>query len=574
MNNKKTSYKLLSLDLDGTLLSGVMHKAKKPDCLALQEFMDCGGIPLINTGRAPWAVVKAVRQINKYGPNRIKLISCWNGAYIRDFSTGQTYERHISHEYCSKILNIVKEFSGAKVWFYTTRGAAKKRVECYPNNKLLKFVYTRSNLCKIKDENDLTSSKIVIFSSNRLEVAKVNHELMKQNLQQMVTINHTSPRMIEIMPGGVNKGYAINLIANKYKISKNEIVAMGDSFNDLSAFTNSALSIGINPKDPNLLIHCDEIVDKKAQGVKEAIHKYLLKSNVQSSKYKLIFSDLDGTLIDPKTKLFTSETKIALQQCTNHLIPIAIASGRGIYDGVNIVKKLELNPKTNVYVIGNNGATIYDMYTNNYVSQTPIDDLRARQVFKWLVKETRKLHGKLGFIIHQHSNDLLFYNPEYWKPINFKKTGFENRYDPWVLRKPVYITKYPDDTICYKYVVKFPTHEAALKGNDYLRKHFKDLEICLSSPVNVEINKKGVNKGYAVKKLTDILKLKLNNVIVLGDGQNDIPALKLCPNSYSPVTAPAFVKKEAKHIIRNVTADNFAATVIYREVLKKKKQGK
>ncbi|MCQ3915363.1 MAG: hypothetical protein MJ195_01060 [Mycoplasmoidaceae bacterium] len=53
MNPKKTSYKLLSLDLDGTLLSPFLRRAKKADCLAIQEYMNAGGMPFINTGRAP-----------------------------------------------------------------------------------------------------------------------------------------------------------------------------------------------------------------------------------------------------------------------------------------------------------------------------------------------------------------------------------------------------------------------------------------------------------------------------------------------------------------------------------------
>ncbi|MCQ2747718.1 MAG: hypothetical protein MJ223_00225 [Mycoplasmoidaceae bacterium] len=53
MIRKKTSYKLLALDLDGTLLSPVLRKAKRTDCAALQEYMSCGGLLMINTGRAP-----------------------------------------------------------------------------------------------------------------------------------------------------------------------------------------------------------------------------------------------------------------------------------------------------------------------------------------------------------------------------------------------------------------------------------------------------------------------------------------------------------------------------------------
>ncbi|MCQ3915362.1 MAG: HAD-IIB family hydrolase [Mycoplasmoidaceae bacterium] len=318
----------------------------------------------------------------------------------------------MSHVYAKQIFDIVKKHKGAYIWFYTEEGMKKKTVYVYPQNYLIKLGYHLSHLKKLDNTNDLSSFKLDILSTSKSVIAKIYHDLMKNNLNHITNLSHSSPRLIEVTPKGINKGYAIDYYANKYKIAKNEIVSMGDSFNDLSAFKNSALSIGINPKNPNLLEHCDAIVDHKSKGVSDAIRTYVLK-DLTDMKYKLIFSDLDGTLLDAKTKVFSKQTKLALQQCSNHLIPIAIASGRSIYDGVRIAKQMELNPKTNVYVIGNNGATIFDIYTNKYISQTPLDEADARKIFYMMKEFAKKEKGNLGFMIHQHSEDILFYNEEF-----------------------------------------------------------------------------------------------------------------------------------------------------------------
>lgn len=570
MDNQKTSYKLMSLDLDGTLLSTILLRAKKADCQAVQDYMSAGGIPFINTGRAPWAIRKTVNRINNVGPNKIKLISCWNGAYLKDLNDGEIIEKTISHEHCKKILDISKQYKGAHIWFHTTKSLQNETVYVHPKNLFLQMVYPLAKLENVNKLSDITSYKIDIISAHKPIVSKIYHELVKQNLDKLVTISHSSPRLIEITPYQINKGYAVNYFAKKYNIAKNEIVTIGDSFNDLSAFQQSALAIGINPRNPNLLKHCDAIIKHKSKGVKEAIEDFLIK-NVDNA-YKLIFTDLDGTLIDNKTKLFSKATKIALQQCTNHLIPIAIASGRSIHDGIKIVESMELNPKTNIYIIGNNGATIFDIFTKKYISQSPIDDADARHIFKVLVDYANKANGKLGFIIYHHSLDLLFYNEPFWKVFNFNKTGFEDKYDPWMNTKPIYVTEYPNDIICYKFVVKFPDPEWALKGCEELRKIFPNLEVCLSSTVNLEINKKGVNKGFAGKKLLEQINISADKVLVLGDGQNDIPALKLSPHSFVPGYSPDYVKKEAKHVINGVTVETFASTVISQYVLKKGKR--
>lgn len=575
MEKKKTSYKLLSIDLDGTLLSPVLKTASKEGCLALQEFMSLGGYAFINTGRPPWATTKTIRRINKFGKNRIRLLSCMNGSYIIDFNDSKIYETKISHEYCTLLLNVVKRFKNITTCFYTLRGFKKQQAEAYPSAALLKPFYRNAKLKTLKDTSDLTSYKVNIFSSSKKVIAQVYHEMLKQNLHQIMTISHSSPRFLEITSNNINKGYAINLIAKKYGISKHEIASIGDSFNDESGFKQSALSIGVNPKNPFFLAICDRLVEHKANGVKEAINTYIIKQGVASNKIKLIFSDLDGTLIDGKTKLYSAKTKLALQQCTNHLIPLAIASGRGVFDGINIVKEMKLNPKTNIYIIGNNGATIYDIYTKQYTSQTPIDEQDAKEVFDYIVnlnKTTEK--NQVGLIIHPHSPNLIFYNPTFWKPLNFKKTGDEDRYDPWVRNKPIYTDKYPRDIICYKYVIKFSTTEKAHFYCKKLQKDFPNLEICLSSAVNVEVNHKGVDKAFACKKIAKAANVKIEEIMILGDGQNDIPALRLNQNSYTPWYAPDYVKKAAAHVVKNVDASNFASEVMYKKVFRVKKENK
>ncbi|MCQ3907781.1 MAG: HAD hydrolase family protein [Mycoplasmoidaceae bacterium] len=128
--------------------------------------------------------------------------------------------------------------------------------------------------------------------------------------------------------------------------------------------------------------------------------------------------------------------------------------------------------------------------------------------------------------------------------------------------------------MCYKFVVKFPDPEFAAKGCEELRKVFPNLEVCLSSNVNLEINKKGINKGFAGKKLLEKINVDPEKILVLGDGQNDIPALKLTKHSFVPGYTSDEVKKAANHVIEGVNVVNFASTVISQYVLKKGKTGK
>lgn len=566
MEKKKTSYKLLSIDLDGTLLSPVLKTASKEDCKAIQEYMSLGGLAFINTGRPIWGVTKTLNRINKFGSKKIKLLSCCNGSYIKDFNDGKVYEKKLNHSVCLKLLDIVKKYRNVYILFYSARGFKKHIGELYPNNGVIRAFYKKSKLVKVQNWNDLTSYKVNIFSSSKKKIANIFQEMRKQGFDKMTTFSTSTPRFIEVTAKGVGKGHAIDLFAKKYKIATKEIVAIGDSFNDKLAFDKAGLSIGIAPENKFFLKHCDKVIDHKKNGVSDAIKTYVNKED----NIKLVFSDLDGTLIHPTTKLYSEKTKLALQQCTKKSMPLAIASGRAIYDIIAIVKKMKLDSKSDIYVAGNNGATIYDVTKKKYISEIFVDDKDAKFIFNYFVKlNATKEKGKIGLIIHTRSRDLLFYNQKFWKKYNIKKMGNENRYDPWVDRKPIYINKYPENIKCYKLIVKFATTELAHYYCDKMRKDFPNLEFCLSSNVNLEVNHKGVDKAFAAKQIAKVSNIKIDEMLILGDSQNDIPALKLNKNSYCPCYARDYVQKESGHVIKNVDSTNFAYVVLNSTVLKK-----
>ena len=77
-----------------------------------------------------------------------------------------------------------------------------------------------------------------------------------------------------------------------------------------------------------------------------------------------------------------------------------------------------------------------------------------------------------------------------------------------------------------KFVAVSKDIEELEKAKNELRK-LNDIEIFRSSPMNFEINAKGVSKGNAVKKLAQIYGIDRSEVICIGDSNNDITLLYL-----------------------------------------------
>ena len=82
-----------------------------------------------------------------------------------------------------------------------------------------------------------------------------------------------------------------------------------------------------------------------------------------------------------------------------------------------------------------------------------------------------------------------------------------------------------------------------------LLEKFDGIEITSSLTSNLEIIKKGINKGFGLKKLCEITGYDLDNIIVVGDSKNDISAFNTAKTKYAVSNACDELKALADKII-------------------------
>ena len=75
--------------------------------------------------------------------------------------------------------------------------------------------------------------------------------------------------------------------------------------------------------------------------------------------YKMVFSDLDGTLLWKGVRI-SVENQRAIRRAVDKGVEFVICTGRGVFGVEQFLKELELIGKDG-YVICQNGATIYDL---------------------------------------------------------------------------------------------------------------------------------------------------------------------------------------------------------------------
>lgn len=89
-----------------------------------------------------------------------------------------------------------------------------------------------------------------------------------------------------------------------------------------------------------------------------------------------------------------------------------------------------------------------------------------------------------------------------------------------------------------------------------------EVEATTSGNGNIDVIKKGANKGAAMEYLLDRWDLSGDNLMAFGDGDNDIEMIKLAKYSYAMDNASENLKKEAKYITKSNDEDGVLDTII------------
>lgn len=105
--------------------------------------------------------------------------------------------------------------------------------------------------------------------------------LLKQQYGEKVHLAKSKPCFLEMTDGSVNKGVALAALAEHYGIDQSEVMAIGDSFNDLEMINYAGLGVAMGNARPEIRDRADIITTSNEEdGVAEAIERYVLDENL------------------------------------------------------------------------------------------------------------------------------------------------------------------------------------------------------------------------------------------------------------------------------------------------------
>lgn len=230
-------------------------------------------------------------------------------------------------------------------------------------------------------------------------------------------------------------------------------------------------------------------------------------------KYKLIVTDMDGTLLNSKGQV-SDENKNVLKELNKKGIHVAIATGR-IYTTVRVYAK-HLGIVTPI--ICSNGSIVKNLEDNSIVYSNPLpieycnsllDICKKNNInFYYFSEDTmygEKLEGRL-----------LYYS-EWGKTLKE-----EERIHVKVVKDSRDIFK---SDIIYKFGLQ-SDNDDILKSVAKEINSIMDVETHKSLANMLDIMNKDASKGKAIEKLAKSLGVKREEVLAIGDNENDMSMLE------------------------------------------------
>ena len=229
-----------------------------------------------------------------------------------------------------------------------------------------------------------------------------------------------------------------------------------------------------------------------------------------TTKYKLVVSDLDGTLLS--NFHVPNSNKSSIQRIREKGIKFCIATGRTIQSTKNILKEIGTYNEENEYSILFNGCVIIENKNNKVLFFKGIDFEISNKLFE--------IGKKYDVMLLVYSIDNCYVWKSYEKEIERQKsyeellTFMDDLNINFIKEKNIQITKIVFVNEDHNYLLKIKEELDKIFGNE--------ISISTSANMYLEINAKNVNKGNALEWLANYLKIDMKETIAIGDNSNDI----------------------------------------------------
>ena len=236
------NYKLLVLDLDGTLTNSKKEITPftRETLLQAQE----KGLHLVlASGRPTYGIVPLAEELNikQYGG----FILSFNGGKVIDLMTDKVlFEQALPPDIVPVLYN------------------GKYILSEHPENKYVQYESFLTKM-KIKATDDFLrdlhqpADKCLVVGEPEMLVPL--EEKLRQELGKRINVYRSEAFYLELVTKGIDKAASLSRLLERTRIKQEEVIAIGDGFNDVSMIRFAGLGVAMANAQPPVKANADRI---------------------------------------------------------------------------------------------------------------------------------------------------------------------------------------------------------------------------------------------------------------------------------------------------------------------------
>lgn len=261
--------KLIAVDLDDTLLDSKLAVSPRA-CEAIRQAVARGVTVTIATGRMYCSALVYAKQLNLDVP-----LITYNGALIKACLSGETLlNQPVEREFALEVMTLCRE----RNWYIQTYMNDELYVKEFNEHAAyyqhLSGIKPHAIGGRLYDVEQPPNKLLLMLGVDEIKEA---YNIIKARFGNKLTVAITKPTFIEITHPLANKGRALAFLADKLHIRQEEVMAIGDSGNDLDMIKYAGWGVAMgNAREAIKAAARLETLSNDADGVAEAIEKYVL----------------------------------------------------------------------------------------------------------------------------------------------------------------------------------------------------------------------------------------------------------------------------------------------------------
>lgn len=267
-------YKLLVLDVDGTLLNDEREISKRT-LAALLKVQQMGVRIVLASGRPTYGLMPLAKtlELGNYGG----FVLSYNGCQIIKAQNGEIlFERRINPEMLPYLEKKARK-NGFAIFTYHN----DTLITDSPDNEYIKNEALLNNLKIIKEDEfstaiDFAPCKCMLVSDKEEALIELEQHWEKR-LAGTLDAFRSEPYFLEVVPCGVNKANTLGALLEHLGVTREEVIAVGDGVCDVTMLQLAGMGIAMGHSQDSVKVCADYVTaSNEEDGVALAVEKLIL----------------------------------------------------------------------------------------------------------------------------------------------------------------------------------------------------------------------------------------------------------------------------------------------------------